>query len=76
MFDNLIIGEDKIGGGFVRRLFSVDGVSMKVGTPLTADQIKSWTNWRTMVNNGIIAVYPPSAPVVEHRGPGRPPKSH
>ena len=73
--DNVLIGVNDIGGGFVRRLFVANGATMKVGTPLSSEKIKSFKNWHMLVKTGTIAVYPP-APAsgvrhVVHNGGGR-----
>lgn len=55
-----MIGSNEIGGGFVRLRFMDGTTTMKPGTPLTAEQIKSWPNGRRLIQTGHIAVYPPS----------------
>jgi hypothetical protein len=56
----LMIGSNEIGGGFVRLAFT-DGTRRRMpGEALSAAEIKSFHNYRRMIEIGKIAVYPPS----------------
>ena len=56
---NLLLGEDRIGGGFVRIGFDINGKRMTPGTSLSKETILGWRNHRALILNGHIAVYPP-----------------
>jgi len=61
---------NEIGGGFVARPFFKGKEYLANGTPLTADEIKSFGNHKRLVAAGFIKVYPPhgeTAPVSEVR---------
>jgi hypothetical protein len=55
----LMIGSNEIGGGYVRLKFTDHERSYKMGEPLTAEKIKSFHNYRRLIDVGMIAVYPP-----------------
>ena len=55
----LMIGSNEIGGGYVRLKFTDSERSYKMGEPLTAEKIKSFHNYRRLIDVGMIAVYPP-----------------
>jgi hypothetical protein len=61
--------DGEIGGGVVRRRFTMNGESVAPGTKLTRDQILAMpiNNRRALVRNKNIDVFPP-APIVA--GPG------
>jgi hypothetical protein len=76
----LLIGSTEIGGGFVRKAFSIGAERQPAGAPLTAEQIGALANRRALISKGFIAVYPKageaSAPLtgqryVVHTGGGR-----
>jgi hypothetical protein len=56
----LLVGQKEFGGGFVRVSFTVNEERLKVGTPLSADAIRSFGNYPRLIETGHIAVYPPS----------------
>jgi hypothetical protein len=55
----LMIGSNEIGGGYVRLGFKDSSRHYKMGEPLTAEKIKSFHNYRRLIDVGMIAVYPP-----------------
>lgn len=75
----LMIGSNELGGGFVRTAFTDSGERLKPGTPLSAEKINAWPNKRTLIERGMIAVYPPSGATggkdgerhIAHRGGGQ-----
>jgi hypothetical protein len=48
----------EIGGGVVRRRFTMNGETLPVGTHLTAAQIASIANGRSLIRIGHIHTYP------------------
>jgi hypothetical protein len=72
---NLLIGDDRIGGGFVRIGFEIDGKRLPPGMALSRETILGWRNYRALILNGNIAVYPPKDAECErfalHMGGGR-----
>jgi hypothetical protein len=65
----LMIGSKEIGGGFVRRAFTDGETLMAVGAPLSAEKINAWPNRRTLIESGLIAVYPPHGEGAATTGP-------
>lgn len=51
--------EAEFGGGYVRLAFNgQDGARLKVGTHLSADEIRAMRNHRSLIRSEYIAVYP------------------
>ena len=50
---------NQIGGGFVTRPFFKGSEYLPNGTPLTADEIKSFSNHKRLIASNFIKVYPP-----------------
>jgi hypothetical protein len=65
----LMIGSSEIGGGFVRLQFKDSERTYKMGEPLSAEKIKSFHNYKRMIDIGKIAVYPPAPPTIDNAGP-------
>ena len=51
---------DEIGGGIVRLAFTSNGKRMLPGSRLTAEEIHSMSNGRTLIRTGHIVPHPPA----------------